>query len=233
MAIGDSIPYNSPDDCPGCTGFVDRYADVVGQAQGQPVEVVNDSEHNGLTLEMLLDEIDRFRADLSGADVIVVGIAHNSIELNSDTPCGQPPGDDELPVWKVMTEKCARAGAAKYRSLYDQLFSTVAALRQGKPTLLRTLNRYNDWIGWPGQHFSAQVDRTTAMFIRVWNAMLCASAEAHGFGCADLSTAFNGADGMRPSGDLLGDDYTHPSDRGNEVITGVLTAMGTDLTPVA
>jgi hypothetical protein len=24
VVIGDSIPYNSPDDCPNCTGFVDR-----------------------------------------------------------------------------------------------------------------------------------------------------------------------------------------------------------------
>jgi hypothetical protein len=31
VAIGDSIPYNSPQDCPGCTGFVDRYARAVAK----------------------------------------------------------------------------------------------------------------------------------------------------------------------------------------------------------
>ena len=31
---GDSIPYNSPDDCPGCTGFVDQYAKAVQKATG-------------------------------------------------------------------------------------------------------------------------------------------------------------------------------------------------------
>lgn len=167
------------------------------------------------------------------ADVIVVGIAHNSIELASDTPCGTPVDENELPVWSVMTEQCARDGAKKHRPMYDKLFATIADLRKGKPTLLRAVNRYNDWIGWPEGHFTPEVDRTTAMFIRVWNKMVCASAESHGFGCADLSTAFNGPDGLRPSADLVAADYTHPSDKGNEVIAQVLTAMGTELTPVA
>ena len=44
------------------------------------------------------------------------------------------------------------------------------------------------------------------------NAMLCAAAEGNGFGCADIYRAFNGPDGVKPSGDLLAEDYTHPSD---------------------
>jgi hypothetical protein len=47
-AIGDSIPNNSPQDCPGCTGFVDRYAKAVETATGRPVEVNNLSQHNNL-----------------------------------------------------------------------------------------------------------------------------------------------------------------------------------------
>ena len=58
VAIGDSIPYNSPEDCPGCTGFVDSYADAVAAATGQTVDVTNLSEHTGLTLPGLLDTFD-------------------------------------------------------------------------------------------------------------------------------------------------------------------------------
>jgi hypothetical protein len=90
VAIGDSIPNNSPQDCPGCTGFVDRYAKAVQTATGRPVEVENLSQHTGLTLPDLLDELDQFRDKLAAADVIVVGIAHNSNELSSDQPCGKP-----------------------------------------------------------------------------------------------------------------------------------------------
>jgi hypothetical protein len=56
--------------------------------------------------------------------------------------------------------------------------------------------------------------------------MICERAKAHGFGCADLSRAFNGPDGLRPSGELLAADYTHPSDQGNQVITRVLADPG-------
>jgi hypothetical protein len=46
--------------------------------------------------------------------------------------------------------------------------------------------------------------------------MICKSADANGFGCADLGKAFNGPDGLGPSGDLLADDQTHPSDKGDD-----------------
>lgn len=56
--------------------------------------------------------------------------------------------------------------------------------------------------------------------------MLCSAAEGNGFGCADIYQAFNGSDGLKPAGDLLAEDYTHPSDRGNEVIAEVLASLG-------
>ncbi len=57
VAIGDSIPYNSPQDCPGCTGFADRYANAAEKATRQPVAVDNLSQHNNLTLPGLLREL--------------------------------------------------------------------------------------------------------------------------------------------------------------------------------
>lgn len=57
VAVGDSIPFNSPDDCPGCTAFVDRYGDAVAAATGQNVQVRNLSEHNNLQVDGLLREV--------------------------------------------------------------------------------------------------------------------------------------------------------------------------------
>ncbi len=57
VVIGDSIPYNSSADCPGCTGFVERYADALAEATGRKVETSNLSQHNGLTLPMLMDRV--------------------------------------------------------------------------------------------------------------------------------------------------------------------------------
>jgi lysophospholipase L1-like esterase len=226
VAIGDSIGYNSPDDCPGCTGFVTRYAGSLAAASGRNVSVDNRTEHNGLTLPMLLDELPKLQERLTAADVIVIGIAHNSYELNQDKPCGASLLAGDEPDWPTMDHACAVASAAKYRPQYERLFSTVAGWRHGKPTVLRTINRYNDWIGGPGLALTHAEQRTTTMFLDVWDSMLCAAATSNGFGCADLYHRFNGAVGSSPSGVLLGRDYTHPSNKGNELIAATLVAQG-------
>jgi lysophospholipase L1-like esterase len=225
VAIGDSIPFNSPQDCPGCTGFVDRYARAVEKATGRRGSVQNLSQHNNLTLPRLLAELDTFKSSLAAADVIVVGIAHNTIELNADRPCGAPLLNDN-PRWSAMNRACAVRSAKRARSLYDRLYSRIATWRKGKPTIFRTINRYNDWIGAPNLPLTPSQERITALFIATWNVQLCGSAKAHGFGCADLSRAINGANGLKPAGTLLGDDYTHPSEKGNALIARVLVALG-------
>jgi lysophospholipase L1-like esterase len=226
VAIGDSIPYNSVDDCPRCTGFVDRYAKALEAASGKHVTVDNLSQHNGLTLPMLMDELSSFQAKLSSADVIIIGIAHNSNELASDTPCGAPRDAQENPNWAVMSSACAQSAAAKYRPIYDELFNKVATLRAGKPTILRTINRYDDVIGAPNLTLNAIRQAKVRMFLKTWDEMLCSSATRASFDCADIYAAFNGPDGQKPSGDLLGGDYTHPSDKGNELIAQTLVAEG-------
>jgi lysophospholipase L1-like esterase len=225
VAIGDSIPQNNPRDCPGCTGFVDRYARAVEKATNRRVTVQNLSQHTGLTLPQLLDELHSFKRSLTAADIIMVGIAHNTIELNADRPCGAPLQND-LPRWAAMDRACAIRSARRARSLYDQLYSRIAALRKGKPTILRTINRYNDWIGSRDPHLTSSQERITAMFIAKWNVELCQSARAHKFGCADVSRAFNGTSGLKPSGNLLAADYTHPSEKGHALIARVLVALG-------
>jgi hypothetical protein len=228
VVIGDSIPYNSSEDCPGCTGFVDRYARALERATGLKVEVSNLSEHTGLTLPGLMDELESFEEDVAGADAIIVGIAHNSFELNNDEQCGATfdEATSTLKGWSKVTPRCAASSTAKYGPQYDHLFATVASWREGRPTLLRTINKYNDWNGWEAAHLTPDQVRRTVFMHDAWNRMLCRSAEEHGFACADIYHAFNGPDGTKPSGDLLAADYTHPSDPGNARITRVLVAQG-------
>ena len=47
VAMGDSIPFNLEEDCPGCTGFVDSYSRALEAELGEPVAVVNRSRHDG------------------------------------------------------------------------------------------------------------------------------------------------------------------------------------------
>ena len=159
------------------------------------------------------------KPQLSTADAIIVGIAHNSIALNADRPCGTRwvESRNTFVDWSKLDRACAIRTTARYRPLYDKLYSTIAAWRDGK---------YNDWIGWKQAHLTRQQVATVVMFHNLWNQMLCDSAEAHGFTCADIYHAFNGPDGTRASGNLLLPDITHPSQKGNDVIAKTLIAQG-------
>ncbi|MEO8289043.1 MAG: GDSL-type esterase/lipase family protein [Chloroflexota bacterium] len=225
VAIGDSIPYNSPQDCPGCTGFVDRYATAITKATGHPVKVQNLSQHNGLNTDGLLKELqsDAVRREaLAGADVIVVSIGANDIAWNiNDDPCDGPTTDS--PDWSKFNPICAAAAAEIFRPKLESVYSQIAALRAGKLTIFRTINRYNDWID---ANFPPEGVNATHDLVEAWNAMVCRAAQANGFTCADVYHAFNGSDGITPAVGLLAADYTHPSDKGNEVIARVLAALG-------
>ncbi|MGA9276897.1 SGNH/GDSL hydrolase family protein [Ilumatobacter sp.] len=228
VVIGDSIPYNSPEDCPGCDGFVDRYADALATATGRTVDADNRSQHDGLTLPMLIGELNTFEDDLRDADAIIVGIAHNSIALNEDHPCGSNwvDANNTFDDWTKLTDDCATASAESYRTQYEELFSTIANWRAGEPTVLLTINRYSDWLGWSDANLTPDQEATTVSFLDAWNTMLCDAASSNGFTCVDVYHAFNGPDGSAPSSDLLAEDYTHPSDKGNELIAQLLAETG-------
>lgn len=90
VVIGDSIPYNSQGDCPNCKGFVTQYANALAKATGREVTTKNRSEHTGLTLPRLMKDLPDLQGELSAADAIIVGIAHNSFPLNDEAPCVSP-----------------------------------------------------------------------------------------------------------------------------------------------
>lgn len=75
VAVGDSLAYNSPDDCPGCTGFVDSYAEALANATGKEVTTSNLSQHNSLTLPMLMDELEPWMRSLPGHQTFPPGSA--------------------------------------------------------------------------------------------------------------------------------------------------------------
>ena len=233
VAVGDSVPYNSPDDCSGCTGFVDRYATAITQATGHPVEVQNLSQHNGLQIDGLLEELksDVKRRDaLANADIIVVSIGSNNTAWNAnDDPCDGPTND--YPDWSKFNPTCAAAAAELFRPRFESVFAQIVALRAGKPTIFRTTNSVQrldrgenrEWRDVPPEARTA-----TRAVLDAWDAMVCKAAQANGFTCADVYHAFNGPDGLKPEvGDLTASKMNgYPSDKGNAVIAGVLADLG-------
>jgi lysophospholipase L1-like esterase len=227
VAIGDSIPFNSPEDCPGCTGFVSQYGDALAAATGKSVGILNRSDHTGLTVDRLLLNMKSrsVQMELADADAIIVGIAHNDVPMGrDDDSCDGP--FSESPDWSKFTDACIKTELERFRPKYEAVYKQIAELRAGKPTILLTINRYNDWNGWPGHDLSATGLKVTVQVIAAWNDAICGAAEAQGFICVDLSTAFNGEEGRIPSDGLLAADYTHPSQRGNDLITRLLVDAG-------
>jgi lysophospholipase L1-like esterase len=243
VALGDSIPFNLKDDCPGCLGFVDQYQIDLQKASGHPVTPRNLSKHTGLRLQGLLDDLAKpsTRASVAEADAIIVGIGFNDVPANVDEdPCdGAVPWDTReqaIAAAKKYTAKCVMAWAETMRPKFEEMYADIAGLRAGKPTILLTIDRYNDNVGWcenrscswGGTTTPKEVLAATKLAIDTWDKMTCQAAKKNGFTCVDIYHSFNGPDGLSAPGDLLADDYTHPSQAGNDRIAELLAAEGYD-----
>ncbi len=232
VVIGDSIAYNSPMHCYGCTGFVDRYANAITEETGHPVEVQNFT-NLGIDIDILLDNLETYasrRDALANADIIIVGIANNDTAWNrNDDPCDGPSGD--IPDWSKYNASCAAEAAEIFRPKFEDLFAQIVALRAGKPTVFLTINAYNFWNSQPAAEIPPEAMSAARDVLDAWNTMICKAAQENGFVCANIYHAFNGADGLTPAPDLIATGNIHPSDKGNEVIAQVLFDLG--LAPLA
>lgn len=228
VVIGDSIPYNSPDDCPGCTGFVEQYAQALSEATDRDVTIDNLTQHTGLTLPMLMDELDELETAVRAADAVIVAAAHNSILLNADEACGTTwdAQRNTWSDWSAIDEACTADWTAEHRPMFDDLFRQVASWRDGQPTILLAINKYNDWLGWADGNLTPELEQTTVMIHDAWNEMICSSAEENGLECVDIYHVVNGPDGDRAAGDLLAPDHAHPSQAGNDAIADALVQRG-------
>jgi lysophospholipase L1-like esterase len=239
VAIGDSIPYNAPEDCPGCTGFVDSFADALATELGQPVSAENWSRHDGArTIDILeqLESDDRLRDQLAEADAIVMSVGFSDQPPFGDAHEGCPSAVNDT----MSLEQVVQAGADTSPGFIDtvvpvireQMAVVFGHLRELAPdAAIATLTAYDSWRGWPELE---DMDPATveALYASVrywfqqWTAALCEEAAAADAACIDLYAAFNGPDGTEPPGDLVAPDHTHPSQAGNDVIRDLLIDAG-------
>lgn len=235
VALGDSIPFNSADDCPGCTGFVASYARALETSLGRPVTVVNRSRHDGARTKDIVRQLqsDATLVDqLSAADVVVISTSFNDQPPFGDpyeacpTALGPSASDaDAVEAAAATSKACIDSVVPVIR---DQVAEAFAAIRRAAPhAALGVLTPYDTWRGWG---FLDQFDEATrsalldaeAYWFQTWNPVLCVEAEAIDAVCVDVHRAFNGADGLRPADGDVGRDYTHPSQKGNDVIRDLL-----------
>ncbi len=227
--FGDSIGGEPGSLCQGCTPFVDRYGDALAAATGETVAVRNLSQPS-LRVEQLLQRLadgSSMATTAASADAILVAIGTNDAPWNiTDDACDGPATAVELLPWAQYSDACIAEEVERFRPAFDAVFQRLVELRGGEPTIYRAIDRYNDWIGFEGGPVPPEAVEASVDYNVAWNEMICETAEANGFACGHVSTAFNGEDGRTASGDLLAADYIHPSDEGHALIAEVLVDLG-------
>jgi lysophospholipase L1-like esterase len=231
VIIGDSVPYNSPDDCPGCTGFVDGYADAIEAVTGRPVEVDNRSRHDGAVTADIVAEVSSGELDevVSSADIVLISTGLNDGPPYFDPrPC--PSGDlvtdaDYFAAIVATTDECVDDVVADVAAEAADVLASVRAL--APDAAIGVLTAYDFWSGWDvleaeGPELSADVSAVIVHALDRWRTALCAEAERVDAVCIDVFGAFNGPDGTQSSGELLASDHAHPSQLGNDVILDLL-----------
>ena len=237
VAIGDSIPYNSPDDCPGCTGFVDSFGEALAQSAGEPVEAINRSRHDGARTADILDEVQSGSLDevLGSADIVIVSAGYNDQPPYGDEgeACHAPQLATEADAVAAVLATTPECIATQTATTAVDLEGVLEGVRERAPDAsLLVLTAYDSWTGWSaleaaGPDAAAGVSATIIAALDAWRTAACAAAVAVDGQCVDLLAGFNGPDATTPSGDLLADDYTHPSQSGNDLIRDLLlTAEG-------
>jgi lysophospholipase L1-like esterase len=228
-AFGDSIAGDPGPICPDCTPFVDRYGEALAAATGETVAVRNVGRPS-LRVEQLLQDLrdgSTLADTAASADAIIVAVGNSDAPWNitNDACDGEATAVDLVP-WEKYTDACMSAEVERFRPTFDAVFKRLVELRDGQPTIYRAIDRYNDWIGFEGGVVPPEAVEASVAYNDAWNSMICETAEANGFVCAEISTAFNGEDGRTASGELLAPDYIHPSDAGHERIAEVLVELG-------
>jgi hypothetical protein len=244
LILGDSIAIPEIG-CGQCVGFDRRYADHIEQATGRHVDLANEARP-GATISYLqgvLDAETGVKAEVAQADIVVVSIGYNDgPSFAPDEPCHAPEAVhdiDQLKAILAFTPECVDATLALRRTALDRVYARIAELGADRTQVRVTFGVFNNLNGNPGGDGTfadfprSDLRKVTAIMKSLtddWNAMNCATAATHGFVCADLYHAFNGADGTGSVGRYVAPDFTHPNREGQRIMANLLGHI--DLAPL-
>ena len=235
VAMGDSIPVNLDADCPGCTGFVDSYAEALSGDVGEPVQVKNRARHDGARTIDIAEQVEadqQLLDELATADVILISVGFNDQPPFEDAHEGCP-----APLGGAASaQEAIAAGAETSEACIDtvvpiireQVAGIFEKLREVAPdAAIAVLTPYDSWRGWTEVEAAEPAMRDAlysaeTYWFQQWNSALCDEADAAGATCVDVYHAFNGPEGTDPPAAFVAADYTHPSQEGNDVIRDLL-----------
>jgi lysophospholipase L1-like esterase len=231
VGLGDSIPeaYGCA-----CTGFLDLYADALGDArppgsEPAPVTVTNFATGGWTTADLLASlppddaaaeaDPDGVSRSIGQADIVTVMIGANDYDALVDTFAdGRCGGPDGLACFDSATEDVTRDLTA--------ILQRIRHLRDGRPTTLQVLGY---WDVFPDGEFARQAYgpqfvRDSTKVTQLANTTIADVARAEQACFVDLYAPFKGPDGDLDDTSLLIDDGEHPNQAGHQRIADVLAA---------
>jgi hypothetical protein len=212
-------------------GVGERYAEHIEETNDVTV-VLHDKWRGGLSAQTLLifltDGDNPVGSELQElvreAEVVVYAANYWGLQAEEqDWACGA-----EGPQYFVNS--CEREGFAPYQQALEQIAARIKELRNGQPTILRTVD-----YAVPGVHNWRDLgvyDACLACFGHV-NDAIWAAAAVEGIPVARVWQEFNGPDG---SEDAVAKGYfphygaVHPSDKGTQAIADLLHEHGYEST---
>lgn len=230
VALGDSLPYNPQDRCPGCVGFPTLYGQMASNALGVPVIVDNRGQYNSLTSVRLVGQVRTLapmRKAIARADIVTLTIGHNDTPWNvsSDLCDGAASNADAFQIdWSRYTTSCSRLLANSLRRNVADILGQIKKLRAGKRTAIRVTNFHNDRIGNPSLPRSA--DAPSKLVVDMFSAAICKAAAGARVPCIDMYHALNGADGRTFDGPYVAKDHVHLNQRGHDLVARLLAKRG-------
>jgi lysophospholipase L1-like esterase len=226
VGLGDSI--STANACDGCTDLVAGYANRASKSLGRPVEA-NNLSIPGADIAALLKQVQGSEpaAALKGADIVVLDIGFNDTPWNRiDDPCRAAPN---YPVihWKKIGATCIKKVTAEYTRALDTLIARIAALRAGRPTVLRVVSVYDNVIGNTGDPGWSALEAVHPSIAgnSAYQAAQCAEAVKHHGECVDMLHAINGPDVTKDAAPYLS-EHTHMNQRGHDLAAEKLDELG-------
>jgi len=212
-ALGDSLAVGVLDTQ---GGYVARYHSYL-RTDANPDVVLTNLGRNGWHSGDLLNALSTdatFRNSIASADVITFDIGGNdllhALNLFRNGRCGGADNQD-----------CMRSAVANFVPNWDAIVREILALREGRRTVIRTMDIYNPFVA---QLMVNGTFLTVKTYLDQVNAHIASSTAANGIPMARVYEAFNGPNGDQDpvTKGYISFDGFHASDAGHRVMADLL-----------
>ena len=225
-ALGDSLPFGAF--APIGRGYVPTYEQFVETDNGVSALLINLgipgwTSHD---LAQALHSNFLFRLSVFYSNVVTLNIGGNDLAAARRSYKGKTCGGSD-------NQDCLKAAVVSFKSNWLGIIAAIRSLRQGRPTIIRTMDIYNPYVNTDKASDTVPGDgvndfQALKPYLDDVNAYIASTSATNGILSATVSVEFNGPLGDQDptSKGYLAFDRFHPNGLGHAVIAGLLRNLG-------